>query len=344
MGLPGLLIVLARLSVMTLLPFLLLAVPRAAAQDAAPSCKGRDLLAELATTDPALHARVLAEAKATENANAVLWKVESKAGKVSHLFGTVHVTDERVAKLPPAAVAAINASGKLALEIDDFDPAAMALAFARLGNLLLYSSGETLKSRLEPAELELVKRALGRVGFPGEMAVVARPWLVTLLMALPECELKRTASGLTALDLRLHKEARRRGTRTVGLETVDDQLKAMAAVPEADQLVVLRTGLKMIDRIDDMFETVILRYLERNLGVIMPLQIALGEKFGFPRSAHAAFEREVVIKRNRRMRDAALPHLEEGGVFIGVGALHLPGREGLVALLREAGYTVTPIN
>jgi uncharacterized protein YbaP (TraB family) len=36
-----------------------------------------------------------------------------------------------------------------------------------------------------------------------------------------------------------------------------------------------------------------------------------------------------------------VPHLAEGGAFIAVGALHLPGRHGLVALLREAGYTVT---
>jgi uncharacterized protein YbaP (TraB family) len=43
------------------------------------------------------------------------------------------------------------------------------------------------------------------------------------------------------------------------------------------------------------------------------------------------------------MRDAAGPLLDEGGVFIAVGALHLSGEKGLVALLREAGYTVTPV-
>jgi uncharacterized protein len=47
--------------------------------------------------------------------------------------------------------------------------------------------------------------------------------------------------------------------------------------------------------------------------------------------------------RNLGMRDKALPLLAEGGAFIGVGALHLPGRQGLVALFREAGYTVTAV-
>ncbi len=43
------------------------------------------------------------------------------------------------------------------------------------------------------------------------------------------------------------------------------------------------------------------------------------------------------------MCDGALPHLDKGGAFIAVGALHLPGKTGLVSLLREAGYTLTAI-
>jgi uncharacterized protein YbaP (TraB family) len=43
------------------------------------------------------------------------------------------------------------------------------------------------------------------------------------------------------------------------------------------------------------------------------------------------------------MRDAALPLLAEGGLFVGVGAGHLSGPEGLVELLRQSGYTVTAV-
>ena len=43
------------------------------------------------------------------------------------------------------------------------------------------------------------------------------------------------------------------------------------------------------------------------------------------------------------MRDKALGYLARGGAFIGVGALHLPGKQGLVALFRESGYTVTAV-
>jgi uncharacterized protein YbaP (TraB family) len=43
------------------------------------------------------------------------------------------------------------------------------------------------------------------------------------------------------------------------------------------------------------------------------------------------------------MRDAAEPLLQDGSAFIAVGALHLVGPTGLVALLRERGYTVTAV-
>ena len=85
-------------------------------------------------------------------------------------------------------------------------------------------------------------------------------------------------------------------------------------------------------------------YLARQLGAIWPLQLALAEqgRRGSPAPS---------LRRGRACRGPATSacatrrctHLDEGGVFIAVGALHLPGRQGLVALLREAGYTVTAV-
>lgn len=40
------------------------------------------------------------------------------------------------------------------------------------------------------------------------------------------------------------------------------------------------------------------------------------------------------------MAERAAPLLEKGGAFIAVGALHLPGKEGLIERFRALGYTV----
>lgn len=79
------------------------------------------------------------------------------------------------------------------------------------------------------------------------------------------------------------------------------------------------------------------------LGTLWPLQLELAEKVGVRRQVFDSYEQSLLVRRNRMMRDNALPYLAEGGAFIAVGALHLPGRHGLVTLLREAGYTVTAV-
>jgi uncharacterized protein YbaP (TraB family) len=43
------------------------------------------------------------------------------------------------------------------------------------------------------------------------------------------------------------------------------------------------------------------------------------------------------------MRDSARPLLDKGNAFIAVGGYHLFGENGLVELLRKAGYKVTPV-
>ena len=52
----------------------------------------------------------------------------------------------------------------------------------------------------------------------------------------------------------------------------------------------------------------------------------------------------LIRKRNRNMAARAAGLLAGGNAFIAVGALHLPGGEGLVELIRQAGYKVTPVN
>ena len=72
-------------------------------------------------------------------------------------------------------------------------------------------------------------------------------------------------------------------------------------------------------------------------------QLALAREVGTSPAVFDGFKKYLLVDRNAKMRTAALPLLEKGNAFIAVGALHLPGPTGLVALLRESGYTVTPV-
>jgi len=55
------------------------------------------------------------------------------------------------------------------------------------------------------------------------------------------------------------------------------------------------------------------------------------------------FEQALIVKRNKIMSLRAKPIIEKGNMFMAVGALHLPGPDGLVTLLRKAGYKLSVV-
>jgi uncharacterized protein YbaP (TraB family) len=326
--------------------FALLVCFGVAADAQAPTCTGKNILDELRTSDPPVYERILAAATGTENANAIFWRVEKAGTAPSYLFGTVHLTDERVHRLSPAVQAALDGARRLVLELDDLSPDAMAQQIAKsphLVSLMMYTDGRRLDQLLGGADYAALSQALSRSGVPPQAVGAFRPWIVTVMLALSECEQHRMKAGLLFLDARLAKETEKRGLKAVGLETVASQLQALAGVPEPDQVEVLKATVRYYHRADDLIETMVQLYQRRQLGALWPLQLALAEKVGVARHAFDSYEQALLIKRNFGMRDAALPHLAEGQAFIGVGALHLPGENGLVSLLRGAGYTVTAI-
>lgn len=306
-------------------------------------CKGTDMLAELAKTDPDRFEKVTAAAKASMNADAIFWKVSKPGRAPSYVFGTVHVTDPRVTTLSATVSNALTSASTLALEVADLSPTALASALLSAADVALYTDGTSLQSQLSAENFAIVERKLKSAGMPVHTARVFRPWVVTMLLASSDCERKRARSGKRVLDRKLADIAKKKNIPIVGLETLDQQLRSLSASSDKDQLAMLRAGLAYADRSDDLVETLLQLYLSRNIGATWPFQMALAEQVGVSADAYDSFYKNLITRRNRRMRDSALPLLENGNAFIAVGALHLPGDDGLVALLKNAGFDVTAV-
>lgn len=307
------------------------------------ACAGTDMLTEFSATDPDRYRRLREQADAAKNADAVLWKVARPGTKPSYLFGTVHLTDPRVTAIPPPVQQAFEGSDVLALEVADLSPNAMARALLSAVNAALYTDGRSLETQLNSEDFAKVKRKLKSAGMPVATAKVFKPWVVTMMLASSDCERKRAKSGKRILDMQLAERAKTDGKVVVGLEQIEEQLQTLAATPHDDQIAMLKAGLAYLDRTDDLIETLIQIYLKREIGATWPFQLMLAEKAGISPRAFDAFRSNLVEKRNLRMRDTALPLIEKGGAFVAVGALHLPGDRGLVALIRKAGFDVTPV-
>jgi uncharacterized protein len=315
--------------------------------DAAPkpvqSCRGTDMFAELAKSDPELHKRVTGEAAKTANGNAILWKVEKPGVAPSHLFGTMHLSDPRIAKLSDKTREALHTSQIVMVEVAEANASASANALLQARHLAFFMDGRSLGDLLSETDFAKVQGAVSRAGVPPTFVGMLRPWVIGMLLASSDCERENVAAGAPILDMVIEQEARSKGIPVKGLESLQSQLQALASIPEDQQIATLRSTLHYVERTNDLLESVTQLYLTRNLGAVWPLQLALGEKAGVPASAFKGFESSIVVKRNLSMRSAALPHIEKGGAFIAVGALHLPGEFGLVEQLREIGYTITAV-
>jgi uncharacterized protein YbaP (TraB family) len=285
----------------------------------------------------------MAQAAATENAEALLWRIERPGRAASYLFGTVHLTDERVTKLSPAVEQAISGSKTIALEVSDISEKATAAVIAQSAPLVMFTDGRRLDGLLSGSEYETVKKVISRSGMPSDLAALFKPWIVTMIMSVSDCERTSVQKGERVLDMKLAELGKSRGMQVVGLETIPEQLEALASVPEKQQLDMLRASLKFADRTNDLMETLVQLYLTRKINAALPFQIAIAKQVGIGDDAFAGFQEKLLSDRNAKMRTSAEPLLADGGAFIAVGALHLPGKQGLVSLLREAGYTVTPV-
>lgn len=307
----------------------------------AEQCGGKDMIAELQAKEPDTYRRIMDAASKTENTEALLWKVEKTGVPASYLFGTIHMSDTRVSVLPAKAKAALDSAKTVALEVANTTDAGMMEAMGKVPDMIAYLDGKSLQGQLTAEEFEKVKALVSKAGLPGEAAAVVRPWLISILLAMSDCERQQMEAGKLALDSRIEADAKTRGATVIGLETADSQLKAMASVPDDQQILMLKSSLAYADRTNDMIETMVQMYLNRKLGAAMPFQKELAAKSGIKDTAFDGFNTILLVDRNAKMRDAAKPLFDKGEAFVAVGALHLSGKTGLVSLLREAGFTVT---
>lgn len=320
---------------------LVLLAPKARAGDL-PECRGRNLVAEMGEQDPERLATIRQKAAGTANGTGLLWRVEKAGTRPSWLFGTMHLTDPRVIDLTPHARDAFEQAGTVVVEaVDALDPKAAAAALLQRPDLMMFTDGRKLSDLLEPDDRARVASQLEKRGMPLMAVEHMKPWVVSSALALPACEMARKQAGAPFLDALLAQDAKAAGKELLGLETIVSQLEAMNSLPLEAHVDGLVSTLALGDRLDDAIETMIVLYEDEDLGMIWPVLEAITPDQPGAEESYAAFEKIMVTTRNHGMVANAGPILDRGNAFIAVGALHLPGEEGVVELLRKAGYTVT---
>jgi uncharacterized protein YbaP (TraB family) len=343
-----LLLALALLLPMALLPAVTVVAVSAQARteepvSAAADCRGTSLLPKLRTSER--FAALAEKAAASPNGTGKLFRVEREGLAPSYLYGTMHMTDPRVLALEPQADRALSDAERLVIETTDVltGPAASLAVLAR-PDLLNLPAGKRLGDYLTPDQRKTIEAKLSADGIPYGSVETLQPWFFSVGLLLPACETRRQAEGAEVLDVSLATRAAAAGRPVLGLETAIEQLEAMGSLSMGLQVQSLLVTLELKPEMPDIFETMIQLYLSGDIALISAVAEAAMPLSDIPEESVAAyteFEDRIVEARNRTMAERLQPILKDGGSFVAIGALHLPGEAGLVELLRKAGYTVT---
>lgn len=324
-----------------------LAATQVEAQTVEPAavCDGRNFVEQLSTEK--LN-EALAEAALTPNSTGLFWKIEKEGTKPSHLYGTMHVTDPRILSLSNLVKTTIDQSDTVVIEtLDLLDPQKAQAAVLKNPGLAMFTDGSTLISSMSKEDAAFVEDELKARGIAINLVAQFKPWMIMSLVAVSDCETTRKAKGIQILDFQIIEQAKAAGKNIKGLESITEQLSAMASLPIEFQVRGLLESLRLGDLNKHMMETMISLYVKQEIGLITPVIKAVAAELGLEDiedDSFGEFEAKIITERNHLMAERAEPILQEGNAFIAVGALHIPGKEGVIELLRGRGYTVTRAN
>lgn len=264
-----------------------------------------------------------------ETGQGLLWRIHKPKQPASYLFGTIHVDDKRVKNFSSQVRRRFEESRTLCLEILPDRQTQVSIGLA-----MMLPEKQYLDNIIGEALFAELSVWLNKRGISPVQATRLKPWAAMVMLSRPE------SSGGYALDEQLYHWADHEYKQLCALETLQEQLTVFDSLSTAEQIELIRDTLVHLPELPAMNETLIQAYIAGDLDKIYTYSME------FNRTGDEALAEKLRVHliddRNQRMLSRMLPYLEKGKVFIAVGALHLPGENGLIRLLQKEGYIVSP--
>ena len=255
----------------------------------------------------------------------LLWKIEGSDGRQSHLFGTIHSQDRLVTNLPPPVRLALAQSRQLVMEIVPDSKANQAFSAS-----IYFTDGATLDSLIDKEIYHALVQKLPSYGIDAEHARHLKPWAAFTLIGRP-----RPVRAATQDEV-LMRAATDTGQRIAGLESMEELVSTLDGIPRSDQITILYDTVCNHERILHNTRDLVKLYVARDLAGM----VNFNEQPHQDEAVFGRYMQRIVYDRNRRMVTRMEKYLREGGAFVTIGALHLPGAKGVLRLLEEKGYRI----
>jgi uncharacterized protein len=259
----------------------------------------------------------------------LLWKVSGNGlGKPSYIFGTMHMICPTDYFMSNSVKSAFKSAESIYMEMDMDDPMMMI----RVGQLAQLPEGESLERIFTEKEYsDLSKYFKEKLNMDLKLFNGFKPFLLQTLIAKGYFKCETPAS----YEMDFAQMAKEQQKDVKGLETPEDQVGVFDSMPDKEEVkMIMETVYNPQEQIDD-FNKMVALYKKQDIAGLYKLMETSKKADGF--------EKELLEKRNNNWVPIIRKVMAQKSTFFAVGALHLPGPQGVLTQLKKAGYTVTPV-
>jgi uncharacterized protein YbaP (TraB family) len=263
------------------------------------------------------------------NDRLLFWEVPTDRGTI-WLLGSLHLARADIYPLRREIMSAFESSGTLVVEVDIGGANQFAVQ-QRMLELGTYPAGKSIEDDLSAQTWKDLQARLDASGLPAYMMMQLKPGLVVTTLTTMEM-LKLGLNPELGVDK--HFLTLARGSKPIAeLETVDQQIGLLLDFPNPNLLV--QQTLAQMDGLEATMNELISMWKRGDAPGLRKL--VLDDEL----SRHPEFrplQERLFDQRNRAMTDRILQMQASGGdYFVVVGAGHLLGDQGIVALLAKRG-------
>ncbi len=264
----------------------------------------------------------------------LVWKISGKGlRKPSFLYGTIHMIPKNEFELPGTVREALDNVRRVTFEIDMKQMTNIASQMSLITKSFM-AGGKTLKDLLNADDYALVKAKMAEKGLPAGMFERMKPMFLSTLFSTDE-ENPVAGEAITSVEMELYRMSKHRKLESAGLETAAYQMSVFDSIPYEAQAKMLVDGLRSMDTTsteEGQLDEMIRLYREQDIAA---MQSMIGEDSGM-----GQYEDILLKKRNQNWIPVMGRMMAEKPTLFAVGAGHLGGLYGVVALLRKEGYRV----
>lgn len=289
------------------------------------------------------------------NSTGRFWQITAPNGAMSYLWGTLHSADPLILDLPDEATHAIETARIVAIETDFVAKGRNAYRQAQNAESRYLGPSDPFQfagadsdsiAGLDTEISDWIRDRAVELGWTEDVTLILSPAGIAEMLLADPCE--DFANGILPIqDDYIQLEGRIAGAGILGLEEPSQVLDDLARDKNGTAEAIIAVYAAYLKPATDNAErsAVFNLYRQGRLGILAAWDAAFVESVLGPDGPDALRKTDayLVALRNKRFLDRLAPEWETGGVFVAVGAAHLPGETGLIEMLREQGFTVARV-